>query len=159
MRLFLFTVLVTVAGCLFPSMGGSNQQSNQQNMVRLCSEQNYAYEAGYNAGLKRMQLDTTWVDANCAPTWVPTIRERYQTGYNLGIQNAPIVVQNQGGGGGGRSTVILSSTERCTFSSDCGEGRTCRSNQCYGEGYAGDPCVFSSDCVSNDCDLSTKVCE
>jgi len=51
--------------------------------------------------------------------------------------------------------------ETCTFSSDCGEGRSCRAdrdgtNVCMGGGYAGDPCWFSSDCVSGSC--SEKVC-
>jgi hypothetical protein len=51
--------------------------------------------------------------------------------------------------------------ETCTFSSDCGEDRSCRAdasgmNVCMGGGYAGDPCWFSSDCVSGSC--SDKVC-
>lgn len=48
--------------------------------------------------------------------------------------------------------------DSCTFSSDCGEGRTCRSNTCMGLGEAGDPCVFSSDCLSSSCDGSENIC-
>jgi hypothetical protein len=53
--------------------------------------------------------------------------------------------------------------ETCTFSSDCGDGRSCRAdaagtNVCMGGGYAGEPCWFSSDCVSGSCDSGAKVC-
>ncbi|MGE0547469.1 MAG: hypothetical protein AB7O24_07040 [Kofleriaceae bacterium] len=57
-----------------------------------------------------------------------------------------------------RSNAEHSAGESCTFSSDCGEGRTCRSNTCMGLGEPGDPCVFSSDCLSDSCDGSEKIC-
>ena len=55
-----------------------------------------------------------------------------------------------------------SQLETCTFSSDCGEGRSCRAdasgtNVCMGGGYAGDPCWFSSDCVSGSCTESVSL--
>lgn len=140
-----------VAGCLFPMSRADIEAANAQHIQRMCTDQNYAYESGYNAGLKRRQLDTTWVDTSCAWEWRPYVRERYQAGYQAGIQNAPLVVPVRGG--------IYAVAERCTFSSDCGEGRTCRANQCMGNGYAGDPCWFSSDCLSDSCDISAKVCK
>src|SRR5512139_614636 len=134
-----------LTGCLLPNI----QASNREHVQRMCNDQNYAYETGYNAGVKRLRLDTTWVDTGCAPETRTRIREHYHAGYNNGIANAPLVVP--------RATTY-SYVERCTFSSDCGDGRTCRSNQCMGQGYAGDACWFSSDCLSDSCDLSAKVC-
>ena len=95
-----------------------------------------------------------------APDYAQQARDSYQNGYAGGIEHAPIVVQGLGGGGGGRAR-SYSYAETCTFSSDCGEGRSCRAdaggtNVCMGGGYAGDPCWFSSDCVGGSC--SDKVC-
>ena len=101
--------------------------------------------------LERRRLDTSWVDASCAPERQPGIRQSYQTGFQAGIEQAPIVVQGVGQSGG-----VISVSEHCTFSSDCGDGRTCRGNQCMGNGYAGDACWFSSDCVSDSC--NSRVC-
>jgi hypothetical protein len=124
---------------------------------QLCGDPNFAYEAGYNDGLARKRLDTSWT-GRCMPDFAQQARTSYQNGYAGGIEHAPIVVRGMGGGGGGRS---YSSGETCTFSSDCGEGRSCRAdasgtNVCMGGGYAGDACWFSSDCVSGSCDQ--KVC-
>jgi hypothetical protein len=135
---------LALSACVFP------MADNGQHVARLCNDQNYAYETGYNRGLKRSPMDTTWVDTSCAPEVRPRIRAAYQGGYQSGIEHAPLVVPVGGGGGG------YSVAERCTFSSDCGEGRTCRSNQCMGNGYAGDACWFSSDCLSGSCEH--KVC-
>ena len=128
------------------------QQAQMQHIQRMCMDPNYAYEAGYNAGLDRKRLDTTWVDTSCGYDMRENIRSAYQGGYNTGIANAPIVVPVRGS-----SRPAYSYTEKCTFSSDCGDGRTCRSNQCMGQGYAGDACWFSSDCLSDSC--SGRVCQ
>ena len=127
------------------------QQARQQQVQRMCGDPNYAYETGYNDGLKRARLDTDWVDVSCSYEMRPHVRSAYQSGYNTGIANAPFAVPR-----GGTYAVA---GERCTFSSDCGEGRTCRANQCMGEGYAGEACWFSSDCLSGSCDLSNKTCK
>lgn len=142
----LVSSLLLLTGCVFPDI----EQANAQHIQRLCNDGNYAYETGYNAGLKRTRLDTTWIDTSCAPEVRVRIRENYHAGYDIGVANAPLVVPSS------RRTYVV--TERCTFSSDCGEGRTCRSNQCMGEGFAGDACWFSSDCLSGSCD-SEKVCK
>ncbi|MGE0868442.1 MAG: hypothetical protein AB7P03_07770 [Kofleriaceae bacterium] len=136
-----------------PSRG---MPSSEFEYRRLCSDLNYAYETGYNAGLKRAPLDTSWIGFNCAPAWQPYVRERYQNGYLLGSQNAPAVLQIHGArpyAGPGYRYV-----ESCRFSSDCGEGRTCRANQCMGLGVPGDVCWFPSDCLSSSCDIAEKVC-
>jgi len=140
-----------LAGCLFPMSRADLEAANAQHFQRMCNDQNYAYETGYNSGLKRRALDTAWVDTSCAPEWRPYVRTAYQNGYQTGIQHAPVVIPG-GGGGGGYATAV-----GCTFSSDCGTGQTCRSNQCMGNGWAGDACWFSSDCISGSCDQ--KVCE
>jgi hypothetical protein len=62
-----------------------------------------------------------------------------------------------------RAQPAYSTVETCTFSSDCGDDRSCRADAngtkvCMGGGYAGDPCWFSSDCVSGSCDSSAKTC-
>ena len=133
---------------------GHYQQMNQQHVARMCQDANYAYESGYNSGLERRRLDTTWVDTSCMPAWRAQIRQSYQTGYEQGMSHAPIVVNGMGGGGGARGAVYVSEPS-CTFSSDCADGQSCRrdsasgANVCMGGGYAGDACWFSSDCVSN----------
>jgi hypothetical protein len=119
---------------------------------RMCLDPNAAYEAGHNQGLQRGRLDTTWVDSHCAPERANSIRTAYHEGYNAGIANAPIMVKQT------HSHSVSSTSESCRFSSDCGEGQTCRSNQCMGNGWRGDACWFSSDCNSNNCDGSTRTC-
>jgi hypothetical protein len=61
-----------------------------------------------------------------------------------------------------QGNVANGGTTSCTFDSDCGQGRSCRmidgGKVCMGGGSAGDYCWFSSDCLSNSCDLSTKYC-
>jgi hypothetical protein len=152
-RLAVVTVVVSfvvaaAAGCI--PMHPRDSQAEARHVQRLCNEPSFAYESGYNAGLQRRQLDTSWADTGCIPEQRQAARDSYQTGFHNGIQNAPIVVQQRGG--------AASSGERCSFSSDCGEGRTCRSNQCMGEGYAGDACWFSSDCLSGSCNGAQKTC-
>jgi hypothetical protein len=144
------------AGCVLHSQADL-EAAHYQHMARLCGDQNYAYETGYNRGLERRPLDTGWVDG-CAPQWQPTIRASYQAGYQAGIQYAPVVVRHRGGVAPAPAPAPARYVERCTFSSDCGDGRTCRSGQCMGNGYAGDACWFSSDCLSDSCDLSRRVC-
>ena len=147
-RLILVSLLL--AACV-PMNRGEYDAANAQHVYRMCQDQNYAYESGYNAGLKRQRLDTGWVETSCAPETRGRIREHYHAGYNIGVANAPIVVPTR--------ATTYSYVERCTFSSDCGEGRTCRSNQCMGEGYRGDACWFSSDCVSGSCDGASRTCK
>ncbi|HEY5948742.1 MAG TPA: hypothetical protein VIV40_24795 [Kofleriaceae bacterium] len=125
---------------------------------QMCGDPNFAYESGYNDGLARKQLDTSWT-MRCMPEYAQQARTSYQTGYAGGIEHAPIVVRGMGGGG----RAAYSSGETCRFSSDCGEGRSCRAdasgtNVCMGDGYAGDACWFSSDCVSGSCDSGAKTC-
>lgn len=157
MTRFASLLVLALASCI-PM--GHIQQQNAQHVQRMCSDANYAYESGYNSGLERRRLDTTWVDTSCMPEWRAQIRQSYQTGYDAGMQHAPIVVNGMGAGGG-RAVVVTQPT--CTFSSDCGEGQSCRrdsasgQNICMGGGYAGDACWFSSDCMSNEC--SSNRCE
>jgi hypothetical protein len=143
-----------LSGCLFPMSRADVEAANAQHVQRMCNDQNYAYETGYNAGLERKRLDTSWVDASCALETRTRIREHYHAGFDAGIANAPLVVPTRS-----TRTTTYAFVERCTFSSDCGEGRTCRSNQCMGNGDAGDACWFSSDCLSDSCDGSAKVCK
>lgn len=68
----------------------------------------------------------------------------------------------------GRGVIVVapgnSGARACRFSSDCGNSSdySCRSwrgsQVCMGLGYAGAPCWFSSDCLSDSCDGSAKVC-
>lgn len=124
------------------------EAANARHVAKMCANPDYAYEVGYNAGHDRKRLDTTWVDMNCAPATRDQVRYNYRSGYEAGIARAPLVVPAR--------ARTYSYVERCTFSSDCGEGRTCRQNQCMGHGYAGDACWFSSDCLSGSCDA--RVC-
>jgi hypothetical protein len=151
--LLLFILVAATGGCLFPMNRADMAAANAQHYQGMCANPNRAYEVGYNDGLARKRLDTTWVDTTCTYEMQARVRDGYQAGYQTGIQYAPIVVPV------GRGGPTYSSAERCTFSSDCGDGRTCRSNQCIGEGYAGDACWFSSDCLSSSCDLSQKTCK
>ena len=63
-----------------------------------------------------------------------------------------------------QGAVVASGARGCRFSSDCGSStqyscRDWRGQQvCMGRGSAGSPCWFSSDCLSNSCEGSLKVC-
>lgn len=153
MNHLLVTVLLAAVagGCLFPMSRADVQAAERRHVERMCNDPNYAYESGYNAGLDRKRLDTRWADTDCAPAYRDNTRSAYQSGYNQGIANAPVVVPVRGGS--------IAVAERCTFSSDCGDGRTCRQNQCMGQGYAGEACWFSSDCLSGSCDVAQKTCK
>jgi len=143
-------------------------QRDEQLIARLCTDPNFAYEAGVNEGQQRRPLDTSWA-VRCDPGWQNTLRDNYQRGYALGLQNAPIVVQAQpqlrsryiyGGGynSGAASAGAYTAGSECKFLSDCGEGRSCRRDSqagvdvCMGGGFSGDACWFSSDCTSGRCD-------
>ena len=148
--------LPLLASCI--NLARPDPAAEQRRLEQLCGDTNFAYETGYNDGLARKRLDTSW-SMQCTPQYAQQARTSYQTGYAGGIEHAPIVVRGLGGGGGGGA--YYSSGETCRFSSDCGEGRSCRAdasgtNVCMGGGYAGDPCWFSSDCVSGSC--NAKVC-
>jgi hypothetical protein len=137
--------LLLVGACVFPMSRADLEAASAQHVARMCHDLNYAYETGFNAGQKRHPLQTGWVDTGCAPERRASVRERYHAGYEAGIANAPIVVP-----------VPAHAAEGCTFSSDCGDGRTCRGNRCMGEGYSGDACWFGSDCLSGSC--HAQVC-
>lgn len=169
MKRFLFgltlsaSALSSLAGCLnFGAMSRRDEAAEARRIEQMCGDPNFAYETGYNDGLARKRLDTSWT-MRCAPAYAQEARTSYQNGYAGGIEHAPIVVRGIGGGGGGGGRGYTSSGETCRFSSDCGEGRSCRAdasgtNVCMGDGYAGDPCWFGSDCVSGSCDGGAKVC-
>jgi len=152
---------ISLTACVLPINTRATQQAQAQQYQRMCADPNYAYETGNNDGMKRRQLDTQWVGYYCAPQVQNDVRTAYQNGYQLGIQNAPVVVEGRGFGGGGRGG-YYSSAQTCTFSSDCGgDGYSCRAdasgtNVCMGYGSVGDACWFSSDCLSGSC--SGRVC-
>lgn len=160
MKRIALLLTVVVSACV-PMMSAQEiQEANQRHYARMCADPNYAYETGYNNGLKRKNLDTTWVDYNCAPDARVAVRQSYQTGYQSGMEHAPVVVRGSGFGGG---RYVYSSAETCTFNSDCGEDRSCRPDAsgtkvCMGGGFAGDACWFGSDCVSGSCDIGAKTC-
>jgi hypothetical protein len=159
-------LLVLLAACF------SYSQAGEAHLQRLCLDTNYAFETGYNVGLNRGNLDTSWA-YSCAPERTASIRAAYQAGYQQGAVNAPIVVRGEYTVRGTSSSSYSSSSSyptystspswddgsECKFSSDCGEGRTCRFGECYGNGWSGASCLFSSDCLSSSCDHSTKTCE
>lgn len=138
-----------------------SQQQLAYDHQRACTDAAFAYESGYNAGIQRTQLDTSWVDYTCTVSYRARTRDQYMAGYNNGMANAPIVIQGTVHHTG--SVGVGYSGESCRFASDCGEGRSCRADAsgqsvCMGGGYAGDACWFSSDCVSDSCDISSKTC-
>jgi hypothetical protein len=153
--------LLTLTACFnLGALSRRDEAAERQRIEQMCADPNVAYENGYNDGLARKRLDTAWAN-RCMPEYAENARASYQNGYAGGIEHAPIVVRGSvNGGGGGR---YYSSGETCRFSSDCGDGRSCRAdnsgtNVCMGDGYAGDPCWFGSDCNSGSCDGSAKVC-
>src|SRR5262245_32037875 len=112
MRAILF-VLPLLGACF-----SMYREAHEQHVQRMCSDPNYAYESGYNAGLDRRRLDTTWA-MSCAPPIQAQVRQSYQTGYQAGIEHAPVVVR----GSAGYAAPVSAS---CRFSSDCGDGQSCR---------------------------------
>lgn len=153
----LFSLPLVVSACV-PMMSARDiEEANRRHYARMCSDPNFAYETGHNVGLQRKRLDTSWVDTTCVPEARMQVRQSYQAGYQSGIEHAPIVVRGAG------TTIVRGSAETCRFDSDCGEDRSCRPDNygtkvCMGGGYAGDPCWFSSDCMSDSCDVSAKQC-
>lgn len=145
---------------------GSLYALSQRHYQRLCTDPQFAFESGFNSGLQRKPLDTSWATEKCAPQRVKDARDRYVAGYREGIENAPAAVplSVQVPARGGYAPAASS----CTFSSDCGRGRSCRSwgggdRVCMGHGGLGDPCVFNSDCLSDSCRIREageleKVC-
>lgn len=158
--LCVFALTLSLTACFnLGAMTRRDEAAEQRRIEQMCGDPNVAYENGYNDGLARKRLDTSWAN-RCMPEYAENARTSYQNGYAGGIEHAPIVVRGSVSGGGGR---YYSSAETCRFSSDCGEGRSCRAdnsgtNVCMGDGYAGDPCWFGSDCNSGSCDGSAKVC-
>ncbi len=144
---------LALAACVFPM----TQQDTAAHVHRMCIDRNYAYETGYNHGLQRGHLDTGWIDTSCAPERRDAIRSGFHEGYNTGIASAaPDPGAHARGARESRGTTrVVSSSASCTFSSDCDDGQTCRSNVCMGNGGAGDACWFSSDCLSGSCDART----
>ncbi len=160
-KLLVLVLPIALAACLFPMSTREAEEANSRHVQRMCNDSNYAYESGYNAGLERKRLDTTWVDTGCmGSAQAQHTRASYQSGYQSGVQHAPIVVR---GTGTSAAPAGGTSTSECTFSSDCGADRSCRADAagvkvCMGGGYAGDACWFSSDCLSDSCDGSSKTC-
>jgi hypothetical protein len=156
---------MSVAACVIPMSTRGAEEAQMRQYQRMCGDANYAYESGNNDGMKRRSLDTQWVDMYCVPEYRQQVRQAYQSGYQLGIQNAPIVVEGRGFGGGGGRARSYSSAQTCTFASDCGgDGYSCRPDSsgtsvCMGNGYAGDPCWFGSDCLSGSCNGAAKECK
>ena len=149
--LVLPTLAIVIGGFACVSM----QEAHQRHVQRLCSDRQYAYETGYNSGMNRERLDTSWVDTSCAPEVRQEVRNNYLTGYETGAQNAPAVEVHQ-------VEAAASAVQSCRFSSDCGEDMSCRrwrgDKVCMGFGSAGDPCWFGSDCLSERCNASAKTC-
>jgi len=141
---------------LFAACIPFNQEAQEAHVRRMCVDPNYAYETGYNQGLSRGGLDTSWVETRCAPERAESIRGSYHAGYHAGMVNAPLVVKHSVNGT--YRTTTSASYSECTFSSDCGDGQSCRSGQCMGNGWTGEACWFSSDCLSDSCNYSTKTC-
>jgi len=150
MRWF-FRVVTLVVG-LFAAAGSAGIQEMQQTHInRLCGEPQYAYEQGYNAALKRQPMNTSWVEESCLLESRQSARQSWMNGYQAGAANAPVVV-----------VAAPAPVARCRFTSDCGDGYSCRAWQgsqvCMGYGNAGAPCWFSSDCLSGRCDGNSKTC-
>lgn len=148
LSLVVFTI---AASQLAAACHGSLYALSQRHYQNLCSDRQYAYESGFNAGVNRERLDTSWAREKCAPQVADDARDSYLQGYNEGIARAPAAVVNV------NSTARADyGAESCTFSSDCGDDMSCRhwgnaGRVCMGYGGRGAPCVFSSDCLSESC--------
>ncbi len=138
----------------------------QQRMAQRCANMQGAYERGHNDGLRRREMDSSWV-SQCPPEYQQEQFQWYQQGYQAGIQNAPQVqVQYTRPAVSGQVYVgvqpagvpaVGPAVTPCTFSSDCGQSMNCRNwggqgQICMGFGSSGAPCWFGSDCVSGWCD-------
>lgn len=156
---------LSLSACVLPMSAADMRAAQARHYQRMCADPNVAYETGNNDGLARRPLDTSWADTYCHPDYRQQVRTAYQSGYQTGMQNAPIVVEGRGFGGGGRSRYQASYAQSCTFSSDCGgDGYSCRAdlsgtNVCMGYGGAGDACWFGSDCLSGSCNGATRECK
>lgn len=161
------TVMMLAVMALVASASSRGAQYGQQppapkDHYRLCSSNQFAYEDGYNSALQRQPMDTSWA-AYCAPAAQQAVRDSWVAGYQAAVPYAPapapppVVVAPAG-------TVYYPAARACRFSSDCGggDGWSCRTwnheKVCMGYGGAGAPCWFSSDCLSDRCDLSSKTC-
>ena len=155
---------LSLCACVLPMSAAEVRAANAQHFQRMCADPNVAYETGNNHGLERRPLDTSWVDGYCHPDVRQQVRTAYQSGYQTGMQNAPVIVEGRGFGGG-RGRHHASYAQTCTFSSDCGgDGYSCRAdlsgtNVCMGYGGAGDACWFGSDCLSGSCNGATRECK
>jgi hypothetical protein len=152
-----FTALLALASLLVLGCHGSLYALSQEHYRKLCTDRAFAFEAGFNNGMNRKRLDTSWANEKCGPRIRDQARETYVAGYREGIQNAPAVVPvSIHSVGGVRGAVSSGGGDECTFNSDCGDNRSCRRwgsgpQVCMGNGVFGDPCVFSSDCLSGSC--------
>ena len=118
---------VSLVACV--NLRARSQQQLAYDHQRACGDPHFAYESGYNAGIHREQLDTSWVDSYCTASFRDRTRDQYMAGFNNGMVNAPVVVQG---------TVQHSGSIRV---------------------YTGEACTFDSDCASNNCDISSKTCQ
>jgi len=157
LALVVFTALSSSAAC-----HGSLYALTQQHYQQLCTDRQFAYETGFNNGIKRQRLDTSWANEKCSPHLAADARDSYLQGYNEGIERAPAAVVNV------RTSGVGYAPERCTFSSDCGEDMSCRhwgghGQVCMGYGGHNAPCTFSSDCLSETCrsraGFAGRVCQ
>jgi hypothetical protein len=128
------------------------QASHEQQVQRMCTDPQYAYETGYNRGMERERLDSSWIEAHCAPEMHASVRESYLSGYDAGASNAPSTIVTV-------EATPSQAVRSCTFSRDCGgDGYKCRrwggGNVCMGYGSPGDPCTFSSDCLGGSCRMT-----
>ena len=145
------------------------RQAEADYLYRLCTDANAAYQAGYNAGYRREMMSADWTHRYCAPTHSSAAAERFIAGYQAGMSQAPqppapqpvIVVAPSAVG------TATASVDSCRFSSDCGDGESCRhvaqlgQSVCMGHGVRGDYCWFDSDCLSDTCRLRSggaKTC-
>jgi hypothetical protein len=145
------------------------RQAEAEHLTRLCTDPNAAYQAGYNAGYRREMMSADWTHRYCAPSYSGPAAERFIAGFQAGMSQAPqppapqpvIVVAPRAGG------TVSANVDSCRFSSDCGEGHSCRhvaeigQSVCMGDGLRGDYCWFNSDCVSDACRMRSggaKTC-
>ncbi|HEY5927253.1 MAG TPA: hypothetical protein VIV11_36450 [Kofleriaceae bacterium] len=157
----------------YASAAEAARQAESAHLHRLCTDASAAYQAGYNAGYRREPMSADWTHRYCAPAHRSTAAEKYIAGFHAGMGQAPappapppvqpvIVVAP-------RSTrAAANSVDTCRFSSDCGDGQSCRhvaqlgQSVCMGDGLRGDYCWFDSDCLSDNCRLRSggaKTCK
>lgn len=129
----------------------------QEELFLRCSNPQVAFEEGNNDGIEHRPMSSSWV-TECPPEYQAQQYQAYTAGYQQGASYAPGVVVVAPATSAGVRVGTRAGVVSCRFSSDCGgASMSCRNwggmgQVCMGQGYAGDPCWFSSDCLSNRCD-------